>query len=224
MDFRTKADRPDIHAHSASSTSPTATTTTSSSTAQRQARCARRQGVDPASGRVLKASTTEPGVQFYTGNFLDGDAGRHDSAHLPPGTGSRWRPSTTPTRPTSPTSRPPPSTPEALRLDDRVRVLDDEVVRREHRAPAPCRRYSTAARVTGSSRGRGLASGGRVGGRTTADRHLVTEPIRRELRPAQPDHEDCDGGTDLASPPGAIRRAPTAPTAPMRRTIAPSPR
>ncbi len=29
---------------------------------------------DPASGRVLVVSTTEPGVQFYTGNFLDGAA------------------------------------------------------------------------------------------------------------------------------------------------------
>ncbi len=27
---------------------------------------------DPASGRVLKVMTTEPGVQFYSGNFLDG--------------------------------------------------------------------------------------------------------------------------------------------------------
>lgn len=27
---------------------------------------------DPKSGRVLKVTTTEPGVQFYTGNFLDG--------------------------------------------------------------------------------------------------------------------------------------------------------
>ncbi|TDD63358.1 galactose mutarotase [Actinomadura darangshiensis] len=27
---------------------------------------------DPHSGRVLKISTTEPGVQFYSGNFLDG--------------------------------------------------------------------------------------------------------------------------------------------------------
>jgi len=27
---------------------------------------------DPASGRTLRVSTTEPGVQFYTGNFLDG--------------------------------------------------------------------------------------------------------------------------------------------------------
>ena len=28
--------------------------------------------VDPASGRTLDVNTTEPGVQFYTGNFLDG--------------------------------------------------------------------------------------------------------------------------------------------------------
>jgi aldose 1-epimerase len=27
---------------------------------------------EPTSGRVLEVSTTEPGVQFYTGNFLDG--------------------------------------------------------------------------------------------------------------------------------------------------------
>jgi aldose 1-epimerase len=27
---------------------------------------------DPKSGRVMKVSTTEPGVQFYSGNFLDG--------------------------------------------------------------------------------------------------------------------------------------------------------
>jgi aldose 1-epimerase len=27
---------------------------------------------EPASGRVLEVLTTEPGVQFYTGNFLDG--------------------------------------------------------------------------------------------------------------------------------------------------------
>jgi aldose 1-epimerase len=28
--------------------------------------------VDPSTGRVLQVWTTEPGVQFYTGNFLDG--------------------------------------------------------------------------------------------------------------------------------------------------------
>ena len=28
--------------------------------------------LEPDSGRVLTVATTEPGVQFYTGNFLDG--------------------------------------------------------------------------------------------------------------------------------------------------------
>ncbi|MFZ0962663.1 MAG: aldose epimerase family protein [Terriglobia bacterium] len=32
---------------------------------------------DPTSGRVLVVDTTEPGVQFYTGNFLDGVNGKH---------------------------------------------------------------------------------------------------------------------------------------------------
>ncbi len=31
------------------------------------------KAVDPASGRVLTATTTEPGVQVYTSNFLVGD-------------------------------------------------------------------------------------------------------------------------------------------------------
>ncbi|HCC57169.1 MAG TPA: galactose-1-epimerase, partial [Solibacterales bacterium] len=29
---------------------------------------------DPSSGRVLDVLTTQPGLQFYTGNFLDGSA------------------------------------------------------------------------------------------------------------------------------------------------------
>jgi aldose 1-epimerase len=29
---------------------------------------------EPKSGRVMEMLTTEPGVQFYTGNFLDGKA------------------------------------------------------------------------------------------------------------------------------------------------------
>jgi aldose 1-epimerase len=31
---------------------------------------------DPKSGRVLTVSTTEPGIQFYGGNFLEGAAGK----------------------------------------------------------------------------------------------------------------------------------------------------
>lgn len=32
---------------------------------------------DPASGRELRVYTTQPGVQFYSGNFLDHNAGKH---------------------------------------------------------------------------------------------------------------------------------------------------
>jgi aldose 1-epimerase len=38
---------------------------------------------DPASGRVLTVTTTEPGVQFYTGNFLDGKKyGKEGESHI----------------------------------------------------------------------------------------------------------------------------------------------
>jgi aldose 1-epimerase len=30
---------------------------------------------DPKSGRVMEIATTEPGLQFYSGNFLDGSVG-----------------------------------------------------------------------------------------------------------------------------------------------------
>jgi aldose 1-epimerase len=34
--------------------------------------------VEPTSGRVLTVETTQPGVQFYSGNFLDGTLhGKH---------------------------------------------------------------------------------------------------------------------------------------------------
>ena len=38
---------------------------------------------DPASGRVLEVFTTEPGMQLYTGNFLDGTAGKHGHRYGP---------------------------------------------------------------------------------------------------------------------------------------------
>jgi len=38
---------------------------------------------DPASGRVLEVHTTEPGMQLYTGNFLDGSAGKHGHRYGP---------------------------------------------------------------------------------------------------------------------------------------------
>lgn len=38
--------------------------------------------VDPVSGRTIEVLTTEPGVQFYTGNFLDGSfIGKNDIAY-----------------------------------------------------------------------------------------------------------------------------------------------
>jgi aldose 1-epimerase len=36
------------------------------------------EAYEPKSGRLLQAYTTEPGVQFYTGNFLDGTIKGHD--------------------------------------------------------------------------------------------------------------------------------------------------
>lgn len=37
--------------------------------------------MEPFSGRTLTVSTTEPGLQFYTGNALDGSIGRHGRAY-----------------------------------------------------------------------------------------------------------------------------------------------
>jgi aldose 1-epimerase len=43
--------------------------------------CARAE--DPSSGRVLEVYTTEPGVQFYAGNFLDGNGrGKNGCAYV----------------------------------------------------------------------------------------------------------------------------------------------
>jgi len=39
------------------------------------------QAYDPHSGRLLEVSTTEPGLQFYTGNFLDGIRGKEGKVY-----------------------------------------------------------------------------------------------------------------------------------------------
>jgi aldose 1-epimerase len=39
------------------------------------------EAYDPQSGRVLQISTTEPGVQFYSGNFLEGTTGKGGEAY-----------------------------------------------------------------------------------------------------------------------------------------------
>jgi aldose 1-epimerase len=36
------------------------------------------KAMDPKTGRFLEVTTTQPGVQFYTGNFLDGSLSRGD--------------------------------------------------------------------------------------------------------------------------------------------------
>ena len=64
------ADRPADQG--ASRPSPSATTTTSSSAATASKPAFAAKVRDPKSGRVLEVFTTEPGIQFYTGNFLDG--------------------------------------------------------------------------------------------------------------------------------------------------------
>jgi aldose 1-epimerase len=39
--------------------------------------------VEPGSGRVMEVETTQPGVQFYTGNFLDGSSQGKEGASYP---------------------------------------------------------------------------------------------------------------------------------------------
>ena len=36
---------------------------------------------EPSSGRVMEVYTTQPGVQLYTGNFLDGVTGKEGKAY-----------------------------------------------------------------------------------------------------------------------------------------------
>jgi galactose mutarotase-like enzyme len=56
---------------------------------------------DPASGRVLEVLSTEPGVQFYTGNFPRRDARRQEGACLSHGRWHRAGTAEVPGRPTS---------------------------------------------------------------------------------------------------------------------------
>jgi len=38
---------------------------------------------DPATGRVMEVWTTQPGIQFYSGNFLDGSLTGQDGKKIP---------------------------------------------------------------------------------------------------------------------------------------------
>lgn len=51
------------------------------SQSKQERKCAR--VVHPATGRVLEVSTTQPGVQFYTSNFLDGTVGGKGGTSYP---------------------------------------------------------------------------------------------------------------------------------------------
>ena len=54
---------------------------------------------EPTSGRVMEVYTTQPAIQFYTGNFLDGTIrGRRQDLRAST-TASAWRRSTIPIRP-----------------------------------------------------------------------------------------------------------------------------
>ena len=58
---------------------------------------------DPVSGRVLEVLTTEPGVQFYAGNFLDGTLiGKHGHVYRM-GDGIALEPQKFPDSPNHPT-------------------------------------------------------------------------------------------------------------------------
>ena len=61
---------------------------------------------DPKSGRVLEIITTEPGLQLYTGNFLDGTIKGKGGKVYATAAPSAWNRSTSPTRPTTRRSRP----------------------------------------------------------------------------------------------------------------------
>ena len=99
------------------------------------------QVVDPASGRVLETCTTEPGVQFYTGNFLDGTL-IGTAASLPAGRRLRLETQHFPDSPNHPNF---PST--ILRPGDRR-----SRARRSTRSARP-----QGAQVTGTTSGSGTA-------------------------------------------------------------------
>jgi aldose 1-epimerase len=57
----------------------------------------------PASGRVMELHTTEPGVQFYSGNFLDGTLRGHGGEVYERGAAICLEPQHSPDSPHQPT-------------------------------------------------------------------------------------------------------------------------
>ena len=58
----------------------------------------RRGSHDPKTGRIMEVYTTEPGMQFYTGNFLDGKLTGKDGVVYKKHRRFAWRRSISPTR------------------------------------------------------------------------------------------------------------------------------
>ena len=137
--------------------------------ARRRAALAPPRVIEPTSGRTLEITTTEPGVQFYTGNFLDGTiTGKGGQRRTSAAPASASRRSTIPDSPNQPNF---PSTVlrpgRGVPLAHRLRVLGAEALTRAgtklafaaalvvgaaasaHAQPATARVVVDAARVEG---------------------------------------------------------------------------
>jgi len=93
---------------------------------------------DPKTGRVLEVLSTEPAVQFYAGNFLDGTLKGKGARSTRTAAGSASSPSTIPTHPIIKTSPP--------RFSDpgRPTKTRSSTGSRRNRAPSFCRRTARA--------------------------------------------------------------------------------
>ena len=82
-------------------------TTTGSSTSRWANSACMARVTDPKSGRVMEVWSDQPGLQFYTGNFLDGTiTGKGGEVYQHRMTPSAWSRSIIPIRRTSRISRP----------------------------------------------------------------------------------------------------------------------
>ena len=83
---------------------------------------------DPASGRLLTIKTDQPGIQFYSGNFLDGTLYGTSGRQYRQGDGLALETQHFPDSPNQARSAFPVDGPPSradVRLDDRLPVLDD---------------------------------------------------------------------------------------------------
>ena len=113
------------------------------------------QLVDPSSGRMLTVLTEEPGIQFYSGNFLDGTLYGTSGRQYRQGDGLCLETQHFPDAPNKPNFASTVLRPgRALRDDDRLRVLDrrrppltlPRAAGAAASAAAPCRSRQVAVR------------------------------------------------------------------------------